>query len=150
MFTDNSTVEACAAKGSSSSPKLLGLVTRLLALTSKVGVKVNVFHVAGTRMIAQGTDGVSRGYLGQGVMAGDTMTLHIPVHLSAIERSPTDLVPWIRSWSEEESILLDEAGWFQTGHDIEGWSLNLMGLRDQYWPQGGSVTSGRRRPWLRR
>ena len=27
MFTDNSTVEACAAKGSSSSPKLLGLVT---------------------------------------------------------------------------------------------------------------------------
>ena len=128
MFTDNSTVEGCAAKGSSSSPKLLGLVVRLFALTSKVGVKVNVFHVAGTRMIAQGTDGVSRGYLGQGVMAGDTMTVHIPVHLSAVERSPTDLVPWIRSWSGKETILLDEAGWFQTGHDIEGWTLDPDGF----------------------
>ena len=79
-------------------------------------------------MIAQGTDGVSRGYLGQGVMAGDTMTVHIPVHLSAIERSPTDLVPWIRSWSGNYAILLDEAGWFQTGYDIEGWSSNLDGF----------------------
>ncbi len=68
MFTDDSTVEACATKGSSSSPKLLALVVRLFALTSKVGIKVNVVHVAGTRMIAQGTDGVSRGYLGQGVI----------------------------------------------------------------------------------
>lgn len=128
MFTDNSTVEACAAKGSSSSPKLLELVVRLFALTSKVGVKVNVFHVAGTRMIAQGTDGVSRGYLGQGVMAGDTMTIHIPIHLSAVERASTDLVSWIRSWSGHETILLDEAGWFETGHDIEGWSLGGDGF----------------------
>ena len=94
MFTDNSTVEACAAKGSSSSPKLLSLVVRLFALTSKVGVKVNVFHVAGFRMIAQGTDGVSRGYLGQGVMAGDTMTLHIPIHLPSLPRvHPSILCP---------------------------------------------------------
>ena len=128
MFTDNSTVEACVAKGSSTSPKLLSLVVRLLALTSKVGVKINIIHVAGSRMIAQGTDGVSRGYLGQGVMAGDAMTLHIPIHQSAVERSPLDLVPWIRSWSGTESILLDEAGWFQLGHDIQGWSLHRDGF----------------------
>ena len=126
MFTDNSTVESCVAKGSSSSPKLLGLVVRLMALTSRSGVKINVFHVAGTRMIAQGTDGVSRGYLGQGVMAGDSMTIHIPIHLSAFERFPTDLVPWIRGWSGEDSIVLDEAGWFQTGHGIEGWSMMTL------------------------
>ena len=135
MFTDNSTVESCAAKGSSSSPKLLSLVVRLFALTSKAGVKVNVFHVAGTRMIAQGTDGVSRGYLGQGVMAGDTMIIHIPIHLSAVERSPTDLVPWIRSWSGSETIVLDEVGWFQTGHDIVGWSLNFDGFERPIFDQ---------------
>ena len=95
MFNYNSTVEACAAKGSSSLPKLLELVVWLFALMSKVRAKVNVFHVTGTRMVAQGADGVSCGYLGQGVMAGDTMTIHIPIHLLAVERAPTDLVPWI-------------------------------------------------------
>lgn len=79
-------------------------------------------------MIAQGTDGVSRGYLGQGVMAGNTMTIHIPIHLTAVEWSPTDLVPWIRSWSGNKSILLDEAGWFQSGHDIKGWSMDRDGF----------------------
>jgi hypothetical protein len=63
MFTVNSTVESCVSRGSSSSQKLLGLVVRLQSLSLLVGIKINVFHVAGTRMIAQGTDGVSRGYL---------------------------------------------------------------------------------------
>jgi hypothetical protein len=94
MFTDNATVEACASNGTSSSPKLLRLVVRLHVLTSRVGVKINIFHVAGTRMIAQCTDGVSRGYLGQGVMAGDSMIGHIPIHRSAVDRAPLDLVPW--------------------------------------------------------
>ena len=77
MFTDNSTVEACSVKGSSSSPKLLDLVIRLRALTTTFGVKIHVFHVdvSGTRMIAQGTDGVSRGHLGEGIMAsGDSIS----------------------------------------------------------------------------
>jgi hypothetical protein len=122
MFTDNSTVESCAGKGSSSSPKLLGLIIRLNALMTTQDVKIHIFHVAGTRMIAQGTDGVSRGYLGQGVMAGETMVAHVPIHLSAVDRSP-NLVPWIRSWCGEKIILLDERGWFETGHDIEGWKV---------------------------
>lgn len=71
MFTDNSTVEACAEKGSSSSPKLLQLIVRLHALSiMRLGVKIHIFHEPGTRMIAQGTDGVSRGYLAQGVADG--------------------------------------------------------------------------------
>jgi hypothetical protein len=73
MFTDNSTVEACAYKGLSSSPKLLSLIVRLRALGTKHGIKIHLFHVAGTRMIAQGMDGVSRGYLALGIMAGEVM-----------------------------------------------------------------------------
>jgi len=34
---------------------------------------IHVIHVSGKRMIAQGTDGVSRGFLMEGVMAGDDM-----------------------------------------------------------------------------
>lgn len=121
MFTDNATVEACAFKGSSSSPKLLSLIIRLKAMATRQGIRLHVFHVAGTRMIAQGTDGVSRGHLAHGVMAGEAMTAFIPIHLTATERSP-GLLKWIRSWSGDHSILLDGDGWFQEGHDIEGWS----------------------------
>ena len=128
MFTDNSTVEACVSRGSSSSPKLLSLVVRLQALSLKVGIRINVFHIAGTRMVAQGTDGVSRGVLGQGVMDGEAMSAFVPLHLSAVERSTQNLVPWIQKWSGSDAILLNEMGWFSQGHDIEGWKEGRDGF----------------------
>ena len=104
MFTDNATVEACAEKGSSTSRKLLELIIRLQALATRLGVRIHIFHVAGTRMIAQGTDGVSRGYLSQGVMAGDSMRVHIPIYLSAFDRvDKPNLLSWIRSWSASDA-----------------------------------------------
>ena len=142
MFTDNSTVESCVARGSSSSPKLLDLVVRLHALSLRCGTRIHVFHVAGTRMIAQGTDGVSRGYLGHGVMAGEAMSGFIPIHLGAHERSQGHkLVHWIQSWAGTESILLDEMDWFQKGHDIEGWECRTDGFREP-------VLSGERRTYI--
>lgn len=128
MFTDNSTVESCAEKGSSSSKKLLQLIVRLHSLSTRLGVKIHIFHVAGTRMIAQGTDGVSRGYLAQGVMAGEAMSVHIPIYLSAVERAGSDLVPWIRSWADSNAHSLEPLEWFQAGHDIEGWNAGLDGV----------------------
>jgi hypothetical protein len=112
-------VEACAVKGSSSSPKLLNLVVHLRALSTLHELKIHIFHVAGTRMIAQGTDGVSRGFLGEGIMAGEAMKTFIPIHLSAIDRSP-DLETWIRTWASDDAILLEPRDWFDVGHDIDG------------------------------
>jgi hypothetical protein len=91
-------------------------------------------------MIAQGTDGVSRGYLGQGVMAGETMVAHIPIHISAVERA-RDLVPWIRSWSEVDSILLSEQGWFESGHCVQGWKMGKDGFERP-------ILSGKRKTYL--
>ena len=70
IATDNKVVEACLYKGNSSSPKLFDLVVRLKLVEVKQGVKVFVSHVSGKRMQAQGTDGVSRGSLGEGVALG--------------------------------------------------------------------------------
>ena len=123
MFTDNSTVESCAVRGTSSSPKLLSLVVKLRAMTTMYGVKLHIFHVAGTRMIAQGTDGVSRGYLALGVMAGEAMTAFIPIHLSAVDRSP-GLVDWVKGWCGSNAMLLTPMGWFGEGHDISGWTID--------------------------
>jgi hypothetical protein len=60
--TDNFTMEAAIYKGSSKSKKLHALVVRFLCLQSKFEVLVIVLHVSGKRMIAQGADGLSRGY----------------------------------------------------------------------------------------
>ena len=120
MFTDNSTVESCSYKGSSSSPKLLSLIIRLKAMVMKHGAKLHIFHIAGTRMIEQGTDGVSRGFLAQGIMAGEPMLSFIPIHLTAFERSPL-LETWVRSWSASEALSLSPDDWFEEGHDIAGW-----------------------------
>ena len=58
-------------------------------------VQLQVIHVAGTRMISQGTDGLLRGCLIEGVMAGTPMLDFKPLHLSALDRQPT-LLQWIR------------------------------------------------------
>ena len=128
MFTDNSTVESCAIKGSSSSPKLFHLVVRLRALVTVYSIKVHIFHVSGTRMIAQGTDGVSRGFLGEGVMSGESMISFIPLHMSATDRSPTLLLEWVRSWAGSDLIELNPIDWFDVGHDFNGWKKSWDGF----------------------
>ena len=135
MFTDNSTVEACAQKGSSTSPKLLALIVRLRSMATRYNVRVNVFHVAGTRMIAQGTDGVSRGYLALGVMAGEAMSAFIPIHQSALERSDT-LLPWLRDWIRNDVMVLEPMGWFGEGHDISGWVMSGDGFERPVLAEG--------------
>ena len=67
LATDNSVVERALYKGNSTSKKLFKLVLRFKSLELEYGCKILVTHVAGTRMISQGTDGISRGRLNQGV-----------------------------------------------------------------------------------
>ena len=68
VFTDNSTAESAYAKGFSSSKLMFELVLRLRKLEMQQGCKIHVSHVAGTRMIKQGSEGLSRGNLAEGVM----------------------------------------------------------------------------------
>ena len=75
MFTDNSTAESAFYRGTSSSRLLFELVLRTRKLEMDGHVFVKVIWVAGTRMIEQGTDGLSRGDLMTGVMAGANMLL---------------------------------------------------------------------------
>ena len=120
FFTDNTTVEASLYKGTSKSKKLLSLVIRVKLLESQRGIRILVSHVSGKRMIAEGGDGVSRGSLNEGVMAGEDMLTFIPLQLSAVERSPT-LLAWLKSWTGSSLEPLSPSDWFQKGHDIRGW-----------------------------
>lgn len=88
VFTDNSVSESIADRGTSSDPLLFDLVVRLLALEMLYGCKIDIIHVSGDRMIAQGSDGLSRGDMYEGVMKGDSFISHIPVGTSALEVHP--------------------------------------------------------------
>lgn len=134
FFTDNSTAERAYFKGSSTSELLHELITRLRALEIDSGCKIILVHVAGERMKWQGTDGLSRGNLLEGVMKGENMLTYVPLHQSALERSPR-LLPWIKSWIEIKDgpnlEVLKPEDWFIRGHDFEGGKVSAQGL---YYP----------------
>jgi hypothetical protein len=122
LFTDNSTAESCFFWGGSSSKLLHELVLRLRKAEMKYGFTLHVVHVAGTRMIAQGTDGLSRGSLLVGVVKGGDMLLFVGLSRSAIKRHPR-LLEFVHSWVEPvlgENRVLSTKEWFQEGHGIIG------------------------------
>jgi hypothetical protein len=110
IFTDNSTAESSFYRGS----KLLhSLVLRLRLLEIKYSVIIHLIHVSGTRMIAQGTDGTSRGSLLEGVMAGENMLTFVDLAKSACDRQGPSLLSWIREWTLSTGLQpLSPAEWF--------------------------------------
>ncbi|KAL7575469.1 hypothetical protein ACA910_007367 [Epithemia clementina (nom. ined.)] len=88
VFTDNSTAESAFFKGTSKSKLLFNLVLQLKCLEMTGSLFVHVIWVAGTRMIAQGTDGLSRGDLMQGVLTGADMLQYVPLNKTPEERQP--------------------------------------------------------------
>jgi hypothetical protein len=126
LFTDNSTAESCFAKGSSTSELLHELILKLRKLEMEVDLKLHLVHVAGTRMIAQGTDGLSRGMMCEGVMAGKDMLEYIDIARCSIERHPgiAEFIRKITGVSTLKPLSVEE--WFVEGHGIVG------GYRDQH------------------
>ncbi len=69
-------------------------------------------------MIAQGTNGLSRGDYTEGVMSGESMLAHVPLHASALTRQPS-ISQWVRTWPPNASVLeLTPAQWFWEGHGL--------------------------------
>jgi hypothetical protein len=122
LFTDNATAESAFYKGSSSSRKLHALVLRLHKLSINYQIIIHLIHVSGKRMIAQGTDGCSRGVLMEGVMAGLDMLSFVDLGKTGVERYPP-LLDWIRSWTMQQDLQpLTPEEWFVEGHGIIGGS----------------------------
>jgi len=117
LFTDNSTVEAAIAKGNSSSPYLFELVIELKTAEMMHGFRAHVIHISGDRMIAQGTDGVSRGDNQQGSILSQPLRNFAPMHLSAMDRNDS-LLNWIIDWSGPETFVLEPKNWFYEAHDL--------------------------------
>eukprot|EP00957_Ditylum_brightwellii_P006428 488012-Ditylum_brightwellii.AAC.1 len=119
LLGDNQVAEATFYRGSSTNQSLLAELLQLRKFKLKYSCQILLIHCAGTRMIAQGTNGVSRGNMAEGVMRGANMMQFVPLHLMASEASPT-LHTWIQSWAPREVEFLQPEGWFECGHDVIG------------------------------
>jgi hypothetical protein len=130
IFTDNSTAESCFFRGGSSSRLLHELVLRLRRAEMNYGFTLHVVHVAGTRMIEQGTDGLSRGALLEGVMAGRDMLSFVDLALTAIQRH-RPLLEFVKSWWDhgaDQLCVLGTDQWFREGHGVEGGQKDKQGI----------------------
>jgi hypothetical protein len=118
LFTENTTAKAPFWKGSSKSQKLFELVLRLKIFEVKADLIIHVVHVAGKCMIAQGTDGLSRGDKFTGVMQRVSMEEFVPLHLSALDRS-NELCPWLAAVAKGlEPVFLEPEDWFTKGQGL--------------------------------
>jgi hypothetical protein len=97
ILTDNNTSKAVFWKGHSPNPFLNQLALGLWQLEMAGRTRIQMVHIPGTRMIAQGTDGLTRGDFTEGVMAGQSMLEHVPLHLTVLERQPT-VLDWLMQW----------------------------------------------------
>ena len=128
LFTDNTVAESAFYRGTSASLKLFDLVLRLRKLEMASQFKLHLLHVPGTRMIEQGTDGLSRGNLTEGVMTGKAMRWFVPLDLSALDRVPK-VIDWVRSWTQEPNLQpLEPEEWFTKGQDMVGGAKNVEGV----------------------
>ena len=98
LFIDNIVANYAYDKSLSSCKALYDLVLRLRLVQQKEGIMLHVVHVAGTRMIKSGVDGLSRGETGEGAMQGKEMISFIPLHLDALERRNGAVCTWVESW----------------------------------------------------
>jgi hypothetical protein len=120
IFTNNSTAESCFFRGGSSSKLLHNLVLRLRQAEMTFSFTLHLIHIAGTRMIVQGTDGLSRGSFLEGVARGEDMLSFINLAQNAFERSPP-LWEFVTSWIEPvlgKFKILDIEEWFQEDSNL--------------------------------
>jgi hypothetical protein len=128
LFMDNSTTEGCFYCGNSKSRNMHALVLALRTLEMSFDMIVHVVHISGKRMIAQGTDGCSRGSLKEGVMAGTDMLMFVDLARGGLDHH-APLLEWVRSWMGCPWLnLLTPEGWVEEGHGITGGELDGQGI----------------------
>jgi len=113
VFTDNSTAERAFNKGASTSKSLHDLIVRIRGLEMQGLIFPKFVWIAGERMIAQGTDGLSRGDQTCGVMNDGKFLSYVPLNKSVLEFKG-DLAKELLSWLSEGKTwkMLNEEDWF--------------------------------------
>ena len=112
VFTDNMVAERTYFRGSSNNSKLHQLILGLRKMEMEGDLIIHFVWIAGKRMIAQGTDGLSRGELSSGVMSGKDFLPYLPLNETAFDRDPK-LKSRIQGWLvTDDWKVATTADWF--------------------------------------
>lgn len=118
IATDNQVTENAIYKGNSTSEKLYDLIIRLRKLELHHGAYFVITHVSGERMKHQGTDGVSRGRLTEGITLSEAMITFCPWHIAPFTMCDS-LADMIKSWLKDHTYeVLEPIDWFGKAHDL--------------------------------
>jgi hypothetical protein len=100
------------AKWTAGSRSLFELIVMLYKLQMEFDFILHVIWIAGTRMIQQGTDGLSQGEENGLATCGLSLGGMVKLHLNAIKRSPA-LKDWIRGWwsTGRELLMMEPRDW---------------------------------------
>ena len=98
LFTDNFTFGPTYCKGYSTSQKILRIIPCLYQVIQDGALILHVIYVAGTHMKAWGVDGLSRGDLLDGMMAGENRLSFVLLVKGADERSDGKVGNLVKSW----------------------------------------------------
>jgi len=89
-------------------------------LEKDTSMRLHVIHVSGKRMIAQGTDGLSRVDMTEGVMRGRPMGDFVPLHLNCVERQ-RNLKEWLLTlFPHGQGKHLTPKEWMEEGQHTQG------------------------------
>jgi hypothetical protein len=101
--------------GMASRKSLFDLVLSLWKLEMDGDIFLHLIWCAGTRMIKQGADELSRGNLDNEVMIGEHMLKHVQIHLLAVDRAK-HLHEWISSWFDPDAQFFTHEDWYHNAH----------------------------------
>ena len=130
-FTDNSvTYDVCRVGKSKSSNTLHCLVTELKSLEMRLSCRLEVVHLPGEQLIAQGSDGLSRGLWMPGGHHGPSFSL---AALFAPVRGTLMSLHWLLALAsqksthpEEVQLLPTDLALWQTVSDTDSWRAQSL------------------------
>ena len=88
FINDSSIVEGVVDIGNTPSRALFEHILRIKRVQFRFKFVLHIIHCSRTRMPFQGTDGVSRENLNQGLLSGNHLRACMKLNLSACERFP--------------------------------------------------------------
>jgi hypothetical protein len=116
LRTDSQVADNVWHKGSSNERNMYEMMLELREAAIKFQFLLHFFHVAGTRMIEVGVDGLPCAELDVGELTNPT-TIRIPMHLSHVQRNAL-LRTWISSWISEPPHFAEPHDWFEEAQQI--------------------------------
>ena len=97
VFMDNEVAERTYFRGSSHSLQLHQMILELRKMEMRGDLVVHFIWILGNRMVNQGTDGLSRANVSNGVMDGLKLLDYLPLNETAFERQE-GLEVHMKSW----------------------------------------------------